>query len=217
MGGICGGLPREDPHGDGKSSLPWWPTESQKKLAANTGQKGSCTAKLLLNQEAIFCKMLAMLGVEETDWRADITVLPYPPDDKSICIANDDGRMGSRESKVLVNQRAMLSMLCGDDIDALPYTPTPEAYKYANINEAHAMQKGARESMLWVNQAAIFHRLKGYAVEEVPLPVTDDIENGAAFRGTQGVTADNTILTCQLVVSQYSTVQYYPCCDATYW
>ena len=106
--GLCGSTASEDPHGDGKSSLPWWPNESQAKLAAQTGTdaavvcvislssaaglKGSCTAKLLVNQQAIFSKMIFMKGEgnREDNWRDDIKVLPYPPDDKSICIANEE-------------------------------------------------------------------------------------------------------------------------------
>jgi len=210
--GLCGSTASEDPHGDGKSSLPWWPNESQAKLAAQTGLKGSCTAKLLVNQQAIFSKMIFMKdeGNKEDNWRDDIKVLPYPPDDKSRCIANEEGRMGSRESKILVNQGSLLSMLCGDDLKALPYQPSGDAYKYANIHTSHGLQKGSRESRIWVNQAAVFNRLKGYAVEELPLPVNSDIESLAADRRTSGTEADNTILTCQLAVNQEAIFKKLP-------
>jgi hypothetical protein len=82
------------PDGDGISSLPWLPDQITKRIATFERQKTCRTAKILINQEAIWRKLNGE-GVE---------CLPYPPGDNDrrfACYSQ------MRDCKILVNQEAI--------------------------------------------------------------------------------------------------------------
>mmetsp|Transcript_139751 Transcript_139751/g.256449 ORF Transcript_139751/g.256449 Transcript_139751/m.256449 type:complete len:148 (-) Transcript_139751:134-577(-) len=135
------------PDGDGVSCLTWLPDDEVRRDAGMKNNYGEYVwfSKMLMNQEAIFNKVLGQ----------PVASLPWLP----VHMQSSSSGSYVQLSKQLMNQEAIFNKLLGQPLAALPWLPDEEVRRDAGMQNSWGSY--VLFSKLIMNQEAIFNKLLG--------------------------------------------------------